>query len=236
MNLHRLEIYGIIIGLLIFGVWTVKKFSEAKLQAKAEQVLQDAKPAHQDAAQERQTILGDKAVTKSDLALAIASISQQKAAPVQTQVDYDKLTAMITAKLGPGYQVQVNKDAADPEKSTVTVSGKNAAFAVRNGILDCEADTTTLNACKKDSADNLRLFQTEQKDHQTTKNELLATQKLVKGTFWGNAGRGIKHSICGGGGTAVGIEVARKSDTKAGVIIGGATFGGCELLTHLSKH
>jgi hypothetical protein len=233
----RLEIYGIVFGtVLILAaaiVFHAYKADTGKTQARVDQIQQDAAPKHEEAQQEHQQVAASETANQTALAATLLAISKQQQAPV----DYDKLVAMILARMGPGFKVETKP--ADPNlpdaPSSVTVTGPNAGQVIRDKILDCDKLGASLTSCQVTVSNAQKDLAIEKKDHQTTKGELDATRKQVNGTFWTKVGRGMTHSICGGGGTAAGIEVGRKNDAKAGVIIGGAAFVGCELFAHLRK-
>jgi hypothetical protein len=235
--MKRLEIYGIVLGaVLILAaaiIFHAYKADTGKTQARVDQIQQDAKPKHEEAQQEHQQVAASETANQTALAATLLAISKQQQAPV----DYDKLTQMIIAKLGPGYKVEAKP--ADPNlpnaPSSVTITGPNAGKAISDKILDCDKFSASLDSCRITVDNAQKDLAIEKKDHQTTKDELDATRKQVNGTVWTKVGRGMTHSICGGGGTAAGIEVGRKNDAKAGVIIGGAAFVGCELFAHLRK-
>lgn len=233
MKITRWEIYGIVLLIVAAIVFHAYKADTGKTQARVDQVQQDLKPVHEEAAKEKASAAVAESSNQVALTAALAVISKQQQAPV----DYDKLTAMIIAKLGPGYKVDYQK--ADPKlpdaPSSVTITGPDAPEKIRNGILDCDKSDAEFNSCKLSVANITAQLAAEVKDHKADKDELDRTKKAVDGSFWTKLGRGATHSVCGAAGTAAGIESAKKSGDKAGVFFGVGSFVGCEVFTHLKK-
>jgi len=86
----------------------------------------------------------------------------------------------------------------------------------------CDETTAELTKCK---ADKLTLADSLKKSEEKT--------PAVKRTFFSGLRSGISHAVCGGGGTAAGMEVSKKNSVTTGLLIGGGTFVGCELFAHI---
>jgi hypothetical protein len=176
--------------------------------AKVDQVRQDVAPIHAQAVEDRKAATSAESSNQNDLAKALVEIAKQKQQPITTQVDYDRIAAMIESRVG-GH-AQVNSTPGLPDAPSATVS----APKLRDFISDCDATAAELTSCKKSVDNTQALLKAEIMDHGADKRELETTKTALKGgSFW----KRLKHDknvlIVGGilgGGAVIALQTTLK--------------------------
>jgi hypothetical protein len=189
---------------LIGGMALHAYISNAVDRARADQVKQDLKPVHEEAQQEKTSAQKAEDVNQKALLATLAAIATQKQQPVQP-VDYERIDAMIAARMGVKSETKVDPNL--PDAPSTTLPTKN----LRDYMLDCDAANVSLTSCRdtvKHAQDELKA---EQKDHAATKAELEAARKAMNGGgFLTRLRRNAKWFVIGGGvGAAAGYAASR---------------------------
>jgi hypothetical protein len=172
---HLFDAVLVIVAALILHAY----ISSSNNVTRFNQASQDAAPIHAQAETNRQTANTNEATNQNDLAKALVEISKQKNQPIATQVDYDRISAMIESKIGGHANVQATPGLPDAPSATVS------APKLRDYISDCDEKEARLKSCKQSVIDTKVLLDAEVTDHAATKAELKSAKLALKGgTFW----------------------------------------------------
>lgn len=225
-NLHK-HLWAMAIVLVVVIITCSAWITSHDASVRFQQTVKDDKSVHQQAQQEQQGAAKAEDQNQKLLAAALAALAQQKSQPVSTQFDYDRIREMIKAEMG--VTAEVKADPQHPDAPSATLPAKQ----LRDFIIDSDACKANLSSCHQSVANVTAQFNAEKQDHDATKKELAEARKALKGGgFFSRLKSNVKHSLCGGSGGAVGVVAGQKAGAPAGAVAAGATFIGCELLTH----
>lgn len=202
MTITRKELYGIIVVVLLVFIGGCAYVSSRLAVAKADQVKQDMKPIHEEAAQQKESAVKAEDGNQKALLATLAAIAAQKQQPVANQVDYDRIAAMIEERMG--VHAVVKPDPALPNAPSATMPAKE----LRDYMLDCDASKASLTSCRSTVENVTNQLVAETTDHAATKKELVASRTAMKGgSFWTRVksnGKWLAIGVAAGGAVVCG--------------------------------